>query len=140
MIGIGGIKRVVGSSPIQVPFPAMGVEIEVDVILIYGKVPSLLSMKSMVENGLEISIQDKTIRWRGRFQPLNFRNYFLIHVWLPADFPNEMYTEDALIRIHRNCGNTSVRATQGLLRREKGSELRQDTRREIYQIVDYCGT
>lgn len=57
--------------------------IEVDFLLIHEVVASFLSMKGMLDNYLEISIQNKTVGFGERVQTLTMANYLLIHTWTP---------------------------------------------------------
>lgn len=74
----------------QIPFNDLRLIIYVDFLLISEDVPSLLSMKGLVENGLDISIHDNYVslwRWKKR---LKMSNYFLIHEWRPTDVPFDL--------------------------------------------------
>lgn len=72
----GGTKRSVGTVRLKIPLRKLNIITDVDLFLLSENVPSLLSMKDMVENGLDISIQDCTERYGDRTQALSVENYF----------------------------------------------------------------
>lgn len=43
-----------------------------DFILVEGDILTLLSMKDLVENGLDVALQDELIIFKDRLQPLTF--------------------------------------------------------------------
>lgn len=49
-----------------------------------------------------------------------------------------LYTEKELSTIYRSFGHAAIRATEGLLRREKGGLLDHTTRQTIEQILKDC--
>lgn len=65
--------NVEGTVRLQIPFKKLGLEIEADFLIIKESVPTLQSMKDMLKNGIDISIQGcfieydlkrKTLLWR----------------------------------------------------------------------------
>lgn len=109
--GIGGSQSAVGMAMIQIPFRDLELIIDVWFTVINQDVPTLLSMRDMVTNGLGISIQKCHVHFRGRVHQLGMRNFFLIHTWAPTDMPFVMYTKRELRTVHRTFGHPSIGAT-----------------------------
>lgn len=80
--GIGRYQDAAGMASIQIPFQDLGLILDVDFKLLSERVPPLLSMRDMVGNSLDFSLQDRTITFEGLSQVLKFDNYFLIHEWV----------------------------------------------------------
>lgn len=78
--GIGGRRIPIGTERIQIPFDKLRIIIDVDFLILQEDVPSLLSMRDMIENQLDISIQSLHITLAGRKQSLAMENFFLIHL------------------------------------------------------------
>lgn len=136
--GIGGSRKSVGTANIQIPFKDLGVIIDVQFLLLTGQVPTLLCLKDLYTNGLDISILRCKILCAGREQSLEMKNYFLVHNWEPSDMPFVYYTEGELRTIHRTFGHPAVKATEDLLRRARGEELDKETREMIRKISIAC--
>lgn len=73
----------------------------------------------MIDNGLEISIQQREEIYKQLRQPLTFKNYFLIHTWKRGDLPYSLYTESEIRKLHRVFGHPSVRAFTNILKRAR---------------------
>lgn len=136
--GIGGNQPAIGFVTIQVPFRDLNLTIDVDFMLVSGSIPSLLSLRDVYENGLDISLQRQMITFRDKCQKLDFDNFFLIHNWTPNDVPYSLYTEGELRKIHKVFGHPSVTAASGLIKRALGGNLDTKTRRIIEIISDEC--
>lgn len=54
VIGIGGIKKSVGTAEIQIPFKDLGVVIDIRLLLQTGRVPTLLCLKDPYKNIVNI--------------------------------------------------------------------------------------
>lgn len=50
--GIGGRKQGLRTATIQIPLPNLGFSIDINFLLMTGKVPPILCMREMVVNGL----------------------------------------------------------------------------------------
>lgn len=59
--GIGGRRKAVGMDRIQIPFSDLGTVIDVDFLIIMEAIPSLISMKDISTNGMDIYIQGRFI-------------------------------------------------------------------------------
>lgn len=95
-------KRVpIGFAKIQIPFTVLKIIAELEFLILQEYVPSHLSMKDMIKNQLEISIQGRYITFAGRRQPLTMENYFHIHRWEVRDLPYALNSEKKLRTIHR---------------------------------------
>lgn len=116
----------------------LGIIIDVEFLILKEKVLSLLSMKDMVTNKLDISIQDGHITFSGSKQPLAMENYFLMHRWNTRDLLYAFYTGKALRTIHRSFGHPSISSTEGLLRRTSGGKLTKEVRNTIEDISRSC--
>lgn len=82
---IGGTKNAIGTTTIPIPFNDLQLVIYVQFQIIPGNGPNLLSMKDMIENCLEISIQKLQVMYKHPIQPLTFQDYFLVQKWEPDD-------------------------------------------------------
>lgn len=86
-------------------------------------VPTLSSMHDMVINGLYISIQKCRIRVKNIVQNLEMCNFFLVHMWSPADMPFAFYAEWEMRNIHNTFRHLSICVTEGLLRSGNGANI-----------------
>lgn len=93
LLGIGGSSSTIGTATIPVPFKDLQLTIDVDFKIVCDTVPTLLSNRYMIVNGLDISLQDKVVKLGNKTQPLILENYFFIHKWDPSDVSHSMYTD-----------------------------------------------
>lgn len=138
--GIGGHGTIVGEAMIQIPFGDLGLVIDVTFTILEEDVPSLLSNRDMIDNGLDLSLQGRYLYKGSRKQPLALENYFLIYRWKAGTTPFALYSEGELRRIHRGFGHPSVRATEKLLERAAGENIDEDTRKALQQLERGCHT
>lgn len=121
ILGTGRRVPFMGTVFIQISFSGLQVEIDVDFLLVDKAVPARLSMRDMLQNGLDISLQDAAIfigtGIAKRANQLQLCNFFLTHTWMPSSMPWSLFTEPELRKIHRMFGHSSVRDTMALLRR-----------------------
>lgn len=136
--GIGGRRKAAGMEMIQIPFSDLGLVIDVDFVIINEEVPSLLSMKDMYTNGLDLSIQGRYVSLANRRHKLAFENFFLIHRWSTRDMPYALYTETDLRRIHRGFGHPSVKSTEKLLRRASIGQLPKSVITAMEKVNNSC--
>lgn len=136
--GIGGSRKSLGSVIIPIPFADLNIVIDVKFQIVSDKVPSLLSMKDMKDNGLDISIQNEEISFKHHYQKLTMENYFLIHRWQPSDMDYCLYTEAELRTLHRSFGHPSASALYNLLKRARSEEMNSKVRKSIEEISDSC--
>ena len=136
--GIGGCSIAIGEARVQIPFKDLGIIIDVKFLILKDKIPSLLSMKDMLDNGLDLSIQGRYITLGNRKQDLHFQNYFLIHRWMPHEQPYVFYTFPELQRIHATFGHPSIKATRNLLKRASGKSTDKKTKLAIKNIAQDC--
>lgn len=106
--GVNSKSSPVGTATISIPFKTLDLWIDVQFRIMPFDCPSLLSMKDMIDNGLDLSIQNKWISYKHKLQDLIFENYFLVHRWNAWD--SCFYTEPELKRLHRVFGHPSVTA------------------------------
>lgn len=95
-----------GSTVVQITLKDIVMVIDVELLLLSDEFPSLISLRDLVENGLNISIQDFVIKHDGMEQPLTIETYFLVYSWTPEDVPYFFYTEMELRTIHRTFVHT----------------------------------
>lgn len=100
--------------------------------------PTLLSMKDMLDNNLDISIEECFVKFQGLRQTLTMDNYFLVHRWTVKDLPYAFYTASELRNIKRVFGHPSVKATTNLIKRAKGKRLSKDKRQMLQSISEAC--
>lgn len=144
ILGIGRRVPSMGSVFIQIPFSGLQLEIDVDFLLVHKPVPSLLSMRDMLQNGLDSSLKDATISIgtgiAKRTNQLQLCNFFLTHTWMPFDMPWSLFTEPKLRKIHRTFGHPSALDTMALLRRAQGAKVtpgHQSCSKKSLNIVKY---
>lgn len=138
--GIGGTQPAIGLALIDIPFKKLHLMINVLFLILPSKTPALLSTRDMYVNGLDFSLQNKTITFEGRVQELIMDNYFLIHRWSPKDITTALYTEDELRTIHRTFGHPSITTTEKLLKRAQEKSLDNETRSNIRRLAEDCST
>lgn len=85
--GIGARQRAKGMYMMQIPFKYLNLIIDVDFMVIVSDVLTLLSIRDMVTNGLDIPIQLCHIRFEGSIGQLAMNNSFLIHRRFAEDVP-----------------------------------------------------
>lgn len=77
--GKDGKMVAIDEGTIQIPFPGIGITIDVDLKILEADTPSLLSNKDMIENGLDISMQGDYLHVSGLRQQLRLDNFIFIH-------------------------------------------------------------
>lgn len=77
--GIGGIQKATEMERIRIPFVDLEIIIYVQFHILPTRVPKLLSMKDMLDNGLDISVQHRNIEHKVKTQQLILEDYLLIH-------------------------------------------------------------
>lgn len=85
--GIRGRRTSIGTALIRIPFCNLNLAIDVDFLVIPDNLPSILCMKDMVDNRLDIRIQNHTDGFRDLTHALKMANCFLIPAWSPVDMP-----------------------------------------------------
>lgn len=137
LIGVGGVVKALGLVKLQIPFAGLHLVLDVDFLVIDKEIPTMMCLRDMYENDLDISIQEKYVSYGELRYPLNTENYFLTHRWVKSDMPFVLYTETQLRRIHRSFGHPSVRAMGNLLKRASDdNRLDNETRKAIQAISD----
>lgn len=107
--GIGEKREAAGKETIQIQFSLLSMIIDVEFLILEADVPTLLSMKDLGDNGLDISIQVCVIILGDLKQPLKMVNFFLVYRWHPDDLPFALYTESKLRTIHTTFGPHQLR-------------------------------
>ena len=138
--GIGGKTEAVGTAIIPIPFKDIGIIIDVRFRIMRNACPSLLCLRDMIESGMEISIQEKTLTIHGRTQELEFVNDFLKYCWTPADLPSALYTVAELQKLHKQFGHPSVHALHNLLSTANKKDCNSKVRRALERITKECST
>ena len=136
IIGLGSRNQTIGTALVTVPFSDLDLWIDVKFRIVNTKCPTLLSLKDMIQNGLDISIQERTISFKHKRQSLTFENYFLIHRWRSQDM--SFYTEPELKRLHRVFGHPSVTALKHLLRKADPEKFNTEVKEALHAIVKEC--
>lgn len=113
--GLNSKNPAIGTAVITIPFSELDIWLDVKFRIMEFDCPSLLSMKDMVDNGLDISIQKKWVSYKHKRKEPVFENYFLIHRWNASDL--SFYTEPELRRLYRVFGHPLVTALKNLLKR-----------------------
>lgn len=135
MKGFWGRQTSIGTLFTPIPFTKLNLIIEVDFLIIADDVPSLLSKKDMLSNGLEMTIQNKKIYFNGQTQALLMENFFLIHKWSPDEILYALYTGKEISRIHKNFSHPSINRTEGILKRENYGKIDKETEKVLRKIV-----
>ena len=136
--GIGGKSRAIGTAIIPIPFNSLGVVLDVKFRIMKDHCPSLLSLRDMIDSGMEISIQDKTVSIGDRTQEISFENDFLKYKWKASDMATTLYTEQELRRLHKHFGHPTTHAMHKLLRTARPDECDESVRKELARIVSEC--
>lgn len=77
--GLGGRSPSKGSVIIYITFRDLDINIDVRLLLLVEDIPSLLSLKDMTTNQLDLSLLRCYIKLGTKEQKLSFTNYTLIH-------------------------------------------------------------
>lgn len=77
--GLNSNNPAIGTATMAIPFYDLDLWIDVEFGIMEFDCPSLLSMRDMVNNGLDISLQNKWVSYKHKFQDIAFENYFLVH-------------------------------------------------------------
>lgn len=72
--GIGVVIRSIGEENIQIKFRELCIGIDVVFLIRPEKIPILLSMKDMMYNKLDLSLQDLHLTLNGKTRPLQSNN------------------------------------------------------------------
>lgn len=113
---------------------------DVEFILMNKDMPTLLSLRDMLRNNLDISIRYECIKFQGQREPLIMDNYCLIYRWAPHDMHYALYTEGDLRRIHHSFGHPRVTTTVKLLKRASGEPVKSKVKKSIATITKDCET
>lgn len=57
--GIGGEQTPSGSAKIQIPFKNLHIIVDVHFLILSNDIPTLMSMKELIQNDLDIYLKDK---------------------------------------------------------------------------------
>lgn len=134
--GIGGRSKSLGEVFIQVPSVDLNLIIGVKFSILQDDLPSLLSNKDLLDNGLDTSLQEAFLFINDRQKSLILYNYFFIHRWNSSSIPNFMYTEGEIRTIHRSCGHPSVKSLTNQFSKAAGKSLETHARKELQNITD----
>ena len=106
-----------GSSNIPIPLKNVGMILDIKFhISMQRTVPSLLSNRDMIVNGLDISIKEPFLIFEGKKEPSELTNFFIIYDWSPEVASYSLYTETELRKLHRSFGHPSVNALLKVLK------------------------
>lgn len=111
---------------------------DVNFLMIDAEFPTLLSLRDMVINKLDLSIVGQCHKFEGRDEPLQMSNYCLINVWIPRDTHYILYTDADHRLIHRNFGHRKVRTPINFLKQESTQPLPPQVRGSIEAISQDC--
>lgn len=136
--GIGGSSQTLGSAVVPVPFKGLDLVVDIKFQIMRDCVPTLLSLKDMLDNELDISIQDREITFCGKSHKLLLENYFLIHRWGREDIHYVLFSEAELRTLHRSFGHPSSSALYNLLKRAHPEKVNTEIRKELDKIVEEC--
>lgn len=120
------------------PFKAFGIVADIYFLLLDGNVPTLMCMKDLHRNGLDISIQSCKVICGDKEQNQKMENFS----WCTTGSQKaglSFYTEKELRTIDKSFGHPPVKTTDVSLRRTKGSKLDSETRQALQKIESDCG-
>jgi hypothetical protein len=135
--GIGGSRRSMGSVVIAIPFPMLGICADVEFQIINEDVPTLLSLRDLRNTGVEISIQNNSLKLMGREQPLTAKNDFLYHTW-ERDNAAALFSKEELEKLHRSFGHPTASALYRLMKRARPEEASKNVFAELEELVKDC--
>ena len=138
--GIGGQGQCIGTAIVQIPFNDLDLILDVKFRILQDTCPSLLSLRDMRQNGLDLSIQQHLLYFKHKCQDLLLENDFLKYKWNKADVDYALYTDVELRRLHRVFGHPSVSALQKLLKRANPEEFGPDVTAVLHEINKACKT
>lgn len=137
--GIASNKvKAIGSAIVPIPFPGIGITVEVEFFITESDTPTLLSLRDMKENALDLRVLYDRIDHGGRSQKLHFIGGFLIHKWQPNETDYGLFTEADLRKLHRSFGHPSASSLTSLLKRARPDEFDASVREAIEEITSSC--
>jgi hypothetical protein len=137
--GVGGHVRALGIALVPVPFPKLGVTIDVKFLILSSiDTPTLLSLRDMRENNIGLDILEGNVTLGKEKQPLSFVNGFWVYNWQPEDSPMCLFTEEQLLKLHRSFGHPSVNALTNVLNRARPEEDGSQFRKLLSKISQNC--
>lgn len=128
--------KAVGAVTIQVPFKELEIVIDVWSLLLKEHIPTLPSMKDMIDNDLGNFVQgDSASKWPSRHLP-SMEDYFLILDWEPVYTNFASYNKKELRRIHCSLGHPSVKGLEIFLWLEVSPAFDTTTVKAIEKIQE----
>lgn len=111
--GIGALRRKVKYAEIQIILVKKGLLIDVEFTILDEDIPSIFSMKYMMQNGIAIYTQKKHLTFDDKKTRIKFNNYFLVHQWKQSSITFSFLTEMELVKTHRSFSYPSISAIEG---------------------------
>ena len=139
MKGLGGNVRTIGSA--NIPIPLKNIRVIIDIkfhIIMQSTVPSLLSNRDMIVNGLDLDIQEPCLIFEGKKEPLELKDFFLIYNWSPEEVSYSLYTEIELRKLHRSFGYPSVNSLLKVLKIAGAHEVTSNVKKVLKEITQEC--
>lgn len=99
--GIGGKRSTMRETVIQTPFVDWDVIIDVRFIILDLDIPSLLSTKDLLTNGLDIYRQECVIKHGYMTEGLQMVDFFIVYKWYLDYLTHDLYTETELRMVNR---------------------------------------
>lgn len=134
--GIGLEVKVLGSIQLQIQFNDIHLFICVYFLVLKQQIPTLLSLRDMMINGLDISLKNCHVSFGNKTHKLSMENYFLVHRWSSSDTPIALYTQTKLRRIHKSFGHPPVGSLTNLIKRADSNKLDKQARDSILKIAE----
>jgi hypothetical protein len=126
-----------GSAVIAIPISQLGICTDVEFQIINEDVPTLLSLRDLRNTGVELSIQNNSLKLMGREQQLIAENDFLCHRW-ERDNAVVLFTTEELEKLHRSFGHPTASALHKLLKRARPEEMSKRVFNELEELVRDC--
>jgi hypothetical protein len=136
--GVGGVQSTIGAAKVPVPFPGLGLVLEIEFQVLKADVPTLLSLRDLKRHELDLRVLSNTIEFGGRSQSLLLEKGFLVHRWDREDATHVLYTEEDLRKLHRAFGHPAVSTLANLLRRARPEEMNAAAQNVLQEIAKSC--
>ena len=138
--GLGGRQTPIGTVTIPITSKHPKLVMDVKFCIINNHIYTLLSMKDMLDNGIDLSIKRRTMFHKHKEHQLALENYFPLHRWDRGDMTYSHHTESQLHPLHRVFGHPFVSALLNLLSRCHPDKLPKEAKDQLRKLTETCVT
>jgi transposase InsO family protein len=133
-----------GAINLKIPFPAFGVEQDVEFLVVPSDIPALLSLDDLDSRDISLHTLERElvkVSLDGSRSKTQLHRHaihrLLFHVW-DRDDVSAFYTLSELQKLHRSLGHRSVEQLSKILKRARPEEFSSSTRHALEEIASRC--